>query len=298
MFPHEPILRVRGPILQAQLVETALLTLVNFQTLVATKAARVRQAARGAPVLEFGLRRAQGIDGGLARVARRVHRRLRRDLERARRQAVRHPGQRHARAQLGDVPSTTSSRRSAPTPTRCPATARSSSTPTTRSRACATRSTVGQRAARAGPRARRHPARLRRPRVPVDRGARDARRRGLPETRRSSRPTTSTRPDRAASTSRARGSTSGASAPSSSPASTSRRSAASTSSARSATATALADAGQGQLRHGEDHRPRQARPAPLLRRGRHRPRGHDLGRPPRPRRVTRDRRSRRLRTTG
>jgi nicotinate phosphoribosyltransferase len=65
VFPHEPLFRVRGPILQAQLVETALLTLVNYQTLVATKAARVCQAAAGAPVLEFGLRRAQGIDGGL-----------------------------------------------------------------------------------------------------------------------------------------------------------------------------------------------------------------------------------------
>ncbi len=65
VFPHEPILRVRGPIGQAQLVETALLTLVNFQTLIATKAARVNQAARGKPVLEFGLRRAQGFDGGL-----------------------------------------------------------------------------------------------------------------------------------------------------------------------------------------------------------------------------------------
>ena len=66
VFPHEPILRVRGPILQAQLVETPLLTLINFQTLIATKAARVVQAAKGAPVLEFGLRRAQGIDGGLS----------------------------------------------------------------------------------------------------------------------------------------------------------------------------------------------------------------------------------------
>jgi nicotinate phosphoribosyltransferase len=66
VFPHEPLVRVRGPIGQAQIVETALLTLINFQTLVATKAARVCQAARGAPVLEFGLRRAQGIDGGLA----------------------------------------------------------------------------------------------------------------------------------------------------------------------------------------------------------------------------------------
>ena len=66
VFAHEPLIRVRGPILQAQLVETALLTLVNFQSLIATKAARVCQAARGEPVLEFGLRRAQGIDGGLS----------------------------------------------------------------------------------------------------------------------------------------------------------------------------------------------------------------------------------------
>jgi len=65
VFPHEPIVRVRGPILQAQLVETPLLTLINFQTLVATKAARIVQAAKGQPVLEFGLRRAQGVDGGL-----------------------------------------------------------------------------------------------------------------------------------------------------------------------------------------------------------------------------------------
>ncbi len=65
-FPHEPILRVTGPILQAQLVETALLTIVNFQSLIATKAARVCQAAKDSPVLEFGLRRAQGIDGGLS----------------------------------------------------------------------------------------------------------------------------------------------------------------------------------------------------------------------------------------
>lgn len=64
-FAHEPLVRVTGPIAQAQLVETALLTLINFQTLVATKAARVCQAARGAPVLELGLRRAQGLDGGL-----------------------------------------------------------------------------------------------------------------------------------------------------------------------------------------------------------------------------------------
>jgi nicotinate phosphoribosyltransferase len=66
VFPHEPLLRVRGPILQGQLLETALLNIINFQTLIATKAARVCQAAEQDPVLEFGLRRAQGIDGALA----------------------------------------------------------------------------------------------------------------------------------------------------------------------------------------------------------------------------------------
>jgi nicotinate phosphoribosyltransferase len=65
VFAHEPILRVRGPILQAQIVETPLLTLINYQTLIATKAARLSHIAKG-PVLEFGLRRAQGIDGGLS----------------------------------------------------------------------------------------------------------------------------------------------------------------------------------------------------------------------------------------
>ena len=65
VFPHEPLVRVRGPLLQAQLVETALLNIVNFQTLIATKAARVCEAARGEPVLEFGLRRAQGPDGAV-----------------------------------------------------------------------------------------------------------------------------------------------------------------------------------------------------------------------------------------
>ncbi len=64
-FAHEPLLRVRGPLAQAQLLETALLTIVNFQTLIATKAARICGAAQGEPVLEFGLRRAQGLDGGL-----------------------------------------------------------------------------------------------------------------------------------------------------------------------------------------------------------------------------------------
>jgi nicotinate phosphoribosyltransferase len=66
VFPREPLVRVRGPILQAQLLETLLLNVVNFETLIATKAARVCLAARGDTVIDFGLRRAQGIDGALS----------------------------------------------------------------------------------------------------------------------------------------------------------------------------------------------------------------------------------------
>ncbi|MGL4912032.1 MAG: nicotinate phosphoribosyltransferase [Romboutsia sp.] len=64
MFPNEPILTVKAPLYQAQLIETALLTIVNFQSLIATKASRVCFAAQGDPVFEFGLRRAQGPDAG------------------------------------------------------------------------------------------------------------------------------------------------------------------------------------------------------------------------------------------
>lgn len=66
VFPHEPILRVHGPLLQCQLLETPLLNILNFQTLIATKASRVCEAAAGDPVIEFGLRRSQGPDGGLS----------------------------------------------------------------------------------------------------------------------------------------------------------------------------------------------------------------------------------------
>nr|MBI1229677.1 nicotinate phosphoribosyltransferase [Cytophagales bacterium] len=66
VFPNMPLVRVKGPLIQCQLLETALLNIINFQTLIATKAARIVLAAKGDPVLEFGLRRAQGIDGALA----------------------------------------------------------------------------------------------------------------------------------------------------------------------------------------------------------------------------------------
>lgn len=65
VFPYEPLIRVKAPIMQAQLIETALLNLVNHQTLIATKAARVAYAAEGDGVMEFGLRRAQGPDAGI-----------------------------------------------------------------------------------------------------------------------------------------------------------------------------------------------------------------------------------------
>lgn len=66
VFPFEPLLRIRGPMLDAQIVETLLLNIVNFQTLIATKAARLRLAAGKDTIVEFGLRRAQGPDGGLS----------------------------------------------------------------------------------------------------------------------------------------------------------------------------------------------------------------------------------------
>lgn len=66
VFPNEPLVRVKGPLLQAQLVETPLLTIINFETLIATKAARIKEAAKGDTVIEFGMRRAQGIDGSLS----------------------------------------------------------------------------------------------------------------------------------------------------------------------------------------------------------------------------------------
>jgi len=69
VFPNEPLIRVTAPIIEAQLVETFLLNTINLQTMIATKASRVVHAARGKPVIEFGLRREHGIDAGM-KVAR------------------------------------------------------------------------------------------------------------------------------------------------------------------------------------------------------------------------------------
>ena len=64
VFPREPLIKVIAPIMQAQLVETAILNIINHQSLIATKAARVCYAAQGDGIMEFGLRRAQGPDAG------------------------------------------------------------------------------------------------------------------------------------------------------------------------------------------------------------------------------------------
>ncbi|KNZ43111.1 nicotinate phosphoribosyltransferase [Acetobacterium bakii] len=64
IFPFEPIIRVKGPLIQAQLVETTILSIINHQTLIATKAARIIEEARGDLVMEFGLRRAHGTEAG------------------------------------------------------------------------------------------------------------------------------------------------------------------------------------------------------------------------------------------
>lgn len=65
IFPREPLIKVIAPIMEAQLIETAILNIINHQSLIATKAARVCQAARGDGIMEFGLRRAQGPDAGI-----------------------------------------------------------------------------------------------------------------------------------------------------------------------------------------------------------------------------------------
>ena len=65
VFPNEPLVTVRGPVIQAQFIETMILLTINHQTLIATKAHRICRAAEGRPVMEFGSRRAQGYDGAI-----------------------------------------------------------------------------------------------------------------------------------------------------------------------------------------------------------------------------------------
>ena len=65
VFPHEPIVTVRGPVIQAQFIETMVLLAINHPSLIATKANRICRAAKGRPVMEFGSRRAQGYDGAV-----------------------------------------------------------------------------------------------------------------------------------------------------------------------------------------------------------------------------------------
>ncbi|MCX7023961.1 MAG: nicotinate phosphoribosyltransferase [Spirochaetes bacterium] len=66
IFPHEPLLRVHSSLVEGQLIEGLVLNTVNFQSLIATKAARISRAAKGGRIMEFGLRRAQGRDGALS----------------------------------------------------------------------------------------------------------------------------------------------------------------------------------------------------------------------------------------
>lgn len=65
VFPNEPLITVKAPIIEAQLLETALLCLINHQSLIATKASRIVHAANGRPVMEFGARRAHSVDAAV-----------------------------------------------------------------------------------------------------------------------------------------------------------------------------------------------------------------------------------------
>jgi len=65
VFPNEPLITVRAPIIEAQLLETAMLCLINHQSLIATKSSRIVNAAKGRPVMEFGARRAHSIDAAV-----------------------------------------------------------------------------------------------------------------------------------------------------------------------------------------------------------------------------------------
>lgn len=65
VFPNEPLITVKAPLIQAQLLETAMLCLINHQSLIATKSSRIVNAAKGRPVMEFGARRAHSVDAAV-----------------------------------------------------------------------------------------------------------------------------------------------------------------------------------------------------------------------------------------
>ncbi len=102
VFPHEPILQVEGPLIEAQLLETAILNTLNYQTLIATKAARLRLACGDDNLAEFGLRRAHGPDGGLSGSRAAYIGGAEQHLQRAGRQGVRHTRAGHPGPLLGD----------------------------------------------------------------------------------------------------------------------------------------------------------------------------------------------------
>ena len=174
VFPKEPMVIVRAPAIEAQLVETFALLTVNHQSLIATKANRIVRAAKGRGVMEFGSRRAQGTDGRDRRRARRLHRRLHRH-------GLHHHGRalRRARAAArwptpGCRCSTPSTRPSRPTASSIPTTPPCWWTPTTRSTpASQTPSAPSTRCCSPeGHHQVRHPPRQRRHRLPHPQGAR------------------------------------------------------------------------------------------------------------------------------
>ena len=115
VFPKEPILTVRAPAIEAQLIETYLLLTINHQSLIATKANRIVRAAEGRTVLEFGSRRAQGADGAIAGRPGGLHRRLRGHGLHHLRPALRRARRRHHGPCLGADVRHASTRPSRPT---------------------------------------------------------------------------------------------------------------------------------------------------------------------------------------
>ena len=101
IFPGEPIVTVRGPVIQAQLIETMLLLTINHQSMIATKANRIVRAAQGRAVMEFGSRRAQGADGAIYGARGRLHWRLLRHRLHHLRPGFRRPCPGHHGPQLG-----------------------------------------------------------------------------------------------------------------------------------------------------------------------------------------------------